>query len=260
MKDERNIRQILERLREGQIDLEEALGQIQSTQYISEGDLTLDIHRSKRLGFPEVIYGGHKTPEQIVRAAKILYSHEKRVMITKIRAEKFSEVQELLYETFQDEELNLDATSGIAIIGDLPPNSGAKAIIVSAGSSDLPVVNEAAYTLKFLGIEPIVVSDVGVAGIHRLKKFADEVKHTNPIGIIVVAGMDGALPSVIGGLTHVPIIAVPTSVGYGAAFQGVAPLLTMLNSCSAGIVVVNIDSGFGAAMALARFLNKLRMK
>ena len=259
MKDDKNIRLVLERLRRGDINLEEALRQIEAMQgFVSEDDLTLDVHRTGRLGFPEVIYGGHKTPDQIVRAAKILYDHEKRVMITKIKLKDFSKVQGLLYETFQNEKLFFDEVAGISIVGDFKPQTEEKAIIVSAGSSDLPIVNEAAHTLRFLGINPIVISDVGVAGIHRLKKFATEVRKTNPLAVIVIAGMDGALPSVIGGMIHLPIIAVPTSVGYGAAFQGVAPLLTMLNSCSAGVAVVNIDSGFGAAMVVARLRNVSR--
>lgn len=207
---------------------------------------TLDPGRLARQGFPEIVFCQNKTTSQIIDNLSALVASNGMAFGTRLQAERASEVLAALP----------DATyHGLArtiSIGTLPP-SGARAVtILSAGTSDLPVAAEAATTLLFLGHPATQINDIGVAGIHRLMDRIDEIRKASVV--IVVAGMEGALPSVVGGLVAAPVIAVPTSVGYGAAFEGLAALLGMLNSCASGLTVVNIDNGFGAAMAAHRIL------
>lgn len=208
---------------------------------------TVDFHRAVRTGVPEVVYGEGKTPEQILAITAALLGRGLDALVTRIDAAKADHV---LAGTSAPVHawhpvarvLELRATPRPALVGNV--------VVVSAGTSDLPVAEEAAVVTEALGRRVSRVSDVGVAGIHRLFGRLDELRGANVV--IVVAGMDGALPGVVAGLIDVPVIAVPTSVGYGAAFGGLAPLLTMLNACAAGVSVVNIDNGFGAAYQAAQ--------
>ena len=218
----------------------------------SLGFATIDHHRALRQGFPEVIYGAGKTPAQIAEIATHISARGTGVLVTRLS----SEASDVLRERLPGVELNELARTAYLRGAEPPPRGEGNVVVVTAGTSDLPVAEEAAVTLDALGDCVVRVTDVGVAGIHRvLAKFHELA---SAAVVIVIAGMDGALPSVVGGLVRGPVIAVPTSVGYGASFQGIAPLLTMLNSCAAGVTVVNIDNGFGAAMAASRITHRQR--
>lgn len=213
-----------------------------------ENHSTLDYGRLRRQGFPEVVYCKSKTASQIVENLRALAESNGQALGTRLPEELAPTVLELLPEANYD---NLSSTITLGKPVAPTPNRSCVAV-VSAGTSDLPVSMEAARTLEFLGHPVSLFNDIGVAGIHRLHERIDEIR--DAAVVIVVAGMEGALPSVVGGLVAAPVIAVPTSVGYGAAFEGLAALLGMLNSCASGLVVVNIDNGFGAAMAAHRML------
>jgi NCAIR mutase (PurE)-related protein len=207
---------------------------------------TIDHHRLLRQGFPEVIFGGGKAPEQIEAIAAGLAARGEGFLATRLEPA----AADRLRTRFPGVELNALARTAY-LPGDEPPTPGrGTVLVVTAGTSDLPVAEEAAVTLRATGDCVDRLTDVGVAGIHRV--LAQRERLLGAAVVIVVAGMDGALASVVGGLVRAPVIAVPTSVGYGVAFGGLAPLLTMLNSCAAGVAVVNIDNGFGAAMAASR--------
>ena len=217
------------------------------------GYATLDLERKERTGASEVIYGQSKNSAQIAGILQGFLGHgEQNVLITRIDPEKAEEVQKLLKEANADSCKALEYVkfryfpdARIAVMGDNAPVSGLGPIaVVTGGTSDLPVAEEAARTAKFLGNEVIRVYDVGVAGIHRLFERLDDIRSAKVV--IAIAGMEGALASVVGGLVSAPVIAVPTSVGYGASFGGISALLSMLNSCASGVSVVNIDNGFGA--------------
>ncbi|HET7187198.1 MAG TPA: nickel pincer cofactor biosynthesis protein LarB, partial [Gemmatimonadaceae bacterium] len=215
----------------------------------SLGFATIDHHRALRQGFPEVVYGGGKTPDQIVAIASRIAERGDGVLVTRVPPDA---VQPLIGAIPGIEHNSLAATAFLR--PPIPPTPAASSVlVVTAGTSDLPVAEEAAVTADAMGCRADRLTDVGVAGIHRLLSRRETLEGAGVI--IVVAGMDGALASVVGGLVRVPVIAVPTSIGYGAAFSGLAPLLTMLNSCAAGVTVVNIDNGFGAAVAAARILH-----
>jgi pyridinium-3,5-biscarboxylic acid mononucleotide synthase len=211
---------------------------------------TIDHGRSERQGFPEVIYGAGKTAEQICEIAKQISARGDAVLVTRLDPA----AAERLRAELPGVELNAVARSA-HLPGRDPPRRGQGVVaIVTAGTSDLPVAEETFVTLEALGNTVARITDVGVAGIHRVLARHDELKAAAVV--IVIAGMDGALPSVVGGLVAAPVIAVPTSVGYGASFGGIAPLLTMLNSCAAGVTVVNIDNGFGAGVAASRITHR----
>jgi NCAIR mutase (PurE)-related protein len=210
---------------------------------------TLDPDRLARQGFPEIVYCQSKTTDQIIDNLRALAAANGRSFGTRLQAERASEVLAALPDARYD---TLGRT--IAVGGNPAAVSGGNFVgLVCAGTSDLPVAAEAAATLAFLGHPVRAFNDIGVAGIHRLHARIDEIRKAAVV--IVVAGMEGALPSVVGGLVAAPVIAVPTSVGYGAAFEGLSALLGMLNSCASGLVVVNIDNGFGAAMAAHRIIS-----
>ncbi|MQM28150.1 nickel pincer cofactor biosynthesis protein LarB [Glycomyces albidus] len=215
--------------------------------YRDLGWAKIDVGRPARTGTAEAVYAAGKTPEQVVEAlAALRQAHPGRVAVA-TRCDAACEAAVL--DALGDEVL---VRAGVCAVGAFPePESGPLAV-VCAGTSDLPVAHEAEITALANGLDARLVADVGVAGLHRLLDKLPELREA--VCVIVVAGMDGALPSVVAGLVSAPVIAVPTSVGYGAAFGGLAPLLTMLNSCSPGVTVVNIDNGFGAAMAAARIL------
>ncbi len=210
---------------------------------------TIDHHRTLRQGFPEVIFGAGKTTDQIISIAQRIVAHGDGLLVTRASPESLSALESVISGV----RINAVARTAVVPGPERAQGIATGALVVTAGTSDLPVAEECAETLRAMWCEATLVADVGVAGIHRLLARSDELRSARVV--IVVAGMDGALPSVVGGLVACPVIAVPTSVGYGAAFGGVAPLLTALNSCASGVVVVNIDNGFGAAMAAARILH-----
>ena len=240
------VRSLLERVADGSVDVDAALKSLAVEPVESLGFATIDHHRALRQGFPEIIYGAGKTPEQICDIAQRIVSRGDGVLITRIQPE----AAHALAGAIPDVELNAVARTAYVPGSEPAPRGAGTVSVVTAGTSDLPVAEEAAVTLAALGNCVARITDVGVAGIHRVLAKRDEIM--SAAVVIVVAGMDGALPSVVGGLVRAPVIAVPTSVGYGASFQGLAALLTMLNSCAAGVTVVNIDNGFGAAVAASR--------
>jgi hypothetical protein len=244
-------RALLEDVAQGRLTVAAALEQLAVAPYEALDIATVDHHRTLRQGFPEVIFGEGKSVEQISAIASRIAGQGHGVFVT--RASR--EARLTLAEHFGDRVRVNDLARTVSLPGhhDRPAFSG-RVAIVTAGTSDLPVAEEAAETLLALGAPCDRITDVGVAGLHRLLARSDQLRAARVN--IVVAGMDGALPSVVGGLVAAPVIAVPTSVGYGAAFGGIAPLLTMLNSCAAGVTVVNIDNGFGAAMAAARIVRQ----
>jgi pyridinium-3,5-biscarboxylic acid mononucleotide synthase len=215
----------------------------------SEPFARLDHHRALRLGFPEVVFFQGKTPEQSVSICRRLAERDGSFFGTRASADTRAAV----VAAFPDAEVNdLGRTIWLAPAESRAPEGFPPVVILSAGTSDLPVAEEAAATARAFGHDVVRLYDVGVAGLHRLLSNGDTLRQDGVL--IVVAGMEGALPSVVGGLTRMPVVAVPTSVGYGAAFGGIAALLGMLNSCASGITVVNIDNGFGAACAATRIL------
>ena len=237
---------LLRQVADGQLDINAALDRLARDPVESLPFATIDHHRALRQGYPEVIYGGGKTSGQIVAIAERIAERHGAFLATRLSDESIA----ALASRFDKVEINaLGRTAHLPSAEPLPAGRGT-ILIVTAGTSDLPVAEEAAVTSRALGNMTTRLTDVGVAGLHRLLARKDELLEAAVI--IVIAGMDGALASVIGGLVRVPVIAVPTSVGYGAAFAGIAPLLAMLNSCAAGVTVVNIDNGFGAAMAASR--------
>jgi NCAIR mutase (PurE)-related protein len=242
------VRDVLSQVAAGSLDVDRALDTLALEPAESLGYATIDHHRALRQGFPEVIYGAGKTSEQVVGIARRIAERGDGVLVTRITPEAAARLAAALPGV----EHNAVAGTALLRAGTAPPAGRATLLIITAGTSDIPVAEEAAVTADAMGCQVERLNDVGVAGIHRLLSQRERLDQAGVI--IVVAGMDGALASVVGGLARVPVIAVPTSVGYGAAFQGIAPLLTMLNSCAAGVTVVNIDNGFGAAMAAARIL------
>lgn len=246
------VRDLLGRVADGSVDIESALASLAHEPTESLGFATIDHHRALRQGFPEVVYGAGKTVEQVVTIAQRIAERGEGVLVTRVDAEAVSPLRSAL----PGAEHN-DLARTVLLRGTHAPEKSAEAVLIcTAGTSDLPVAEEAAVTADAMGCTVARLTDVGVAGIHRLLARREYLDAASVI--IVVAGMDGALASVVGGLVRAPVIAVPTSVGYGASFGGVAALLTMLNSCAAGVTVVNIDNGFGAAVAAARILHGLR--
>jgi len=243
------VRRLLEEFRSGSQTIESVLAQLRDLPYEDLGFARVDHHRTLRHGFPEVIYCPGKTVEEIVAIAHAIVAKGSNLLATRATPEIFSSVRSDL----PDAEFNERART-IRVVR-TPPDETPGLLIVSAGTSDMAVAEEAYETATIMGQKVERLYDAGVAGIHRLLSEYDAL--TSARVIIVVAGMEGALPSVVGGLVDVPVIAVPTSTGYGANFAGVAPLLAMLNSCASGVTVVNIDNGFGAGFAAAR-INRAR--
>lgn len=243
------LREILAAVEAGRLRADEALDKIKHLPFDDLGFARIDHHRQLRVGFPEVVFGQGKTPDQIVAIAERLRDAEQNVLITRIAPEAAALLRERIPATVHDAV----ARTATLTVEAAKPEVRGSILVVAAGTTDLPVAEEAARTLEAFGQPHERLYDVGVAGLHRL--LANKELLTGAEALIVVAGMEGALPSVVGGLVDRPVIAVPTSVGYGAAFQGLAALLGMLNSCASGIVVVNIDNGFGAAVA-ASMMNR----
>lgn len=236
------IREILSGVQSGALNVDEALSALKWAPYEDLGFARVDTHRALRTGVPEVIYCAGKTASQVVAIAEKLYSRHPFVLGTRASAEQYAALAEVyphavLHDPARVVEIRAEPRPVL-------PEDAPYVLIVSAGTSDQPVADEAAVTAAALGSRVERLYDCGVAGLHRLLDARHQLERARVL--VVVAGMEGALPSVVGGLVEQPVIAVPTSVGYGAHFQGLAPLLSMLNSCATGVAVVNIDNGFGA--------------
>ena len=246
------IERLLNAYKDGGISIDEAAAELSRLPYEDIGFANVDHHREMRQGFPEVIFAEGKTAAQVTDIMRALLRRSgKSVMASRVSSDKAKRVMAEIGDAVYDEEARILYVRR----GEKPVDESRKILVLTAGTSDIPVAAEAALTAEMMGNCVTRLYDVGVAGIHRL--FAHEKEITEANVIIVVAGMEGALASVVGGLTARPVIAVPTSVGYGASFHGVSALLAMLNSCSAGVAVMNIDNGFGAGV-LAGKINRIK--
>jgi hypothetical protein len=248
--DQEVLRNLLVRLGKGEISVEDTLERLKSLPFEDLDFACVDHHRGLRRGLSEVIFGEGKEVSDILAIMKNMLGHEERVLITRLSSEK----AELLLGHFPEGIYHNRSRLLTLIKRPIEIRGKGTIIVMSAGTSDIPVAEEAAVTAEFMGNSVETIYDVGVSGIHRL--FAHSGKLLNASVIIVAAGMEGALPSVVAGLVDKPVIAVPTSIGYGASFGGIAALLGMLNSCASGVTVVNIDNGFGAGYA-ASVINRL---
>ena len=247
---ERMLKQLLRQVAEGKASVDSAFRKIRSLPFESLGMASVDHHRSIRQGIPEVILGEGKTAAQIIRIARTMRKAGADVLITRLDREK----QKAIRKQFRRAEIFPEARCAVIRSAGREENGKGNILVVTAGTSDIPVAEEAAVTAEFLGNRVERLYDVGVAGIHRLLMQKEALFSARVI--VVVAGMEGALASVVGGLTDKPVIAVPTSVGYGASFGGLAALLGMLNSCAPTVAVVNIDNGFGAGV-FSSVINRL---
>lgn len=243
------LKQVLEKVKRGELTPDQAVGELKHYPYQDLEFAKLDHHREIRKGAPEVVLGIGKSEDQITEISKNIIKNGSNLLVTKIGPKKYESIKKHIPEV----KYNSDARLMYLKVKEAPSGKG-KIAIITAGTSDIPIAEEAAATSEILGNEICRIYDVGVAGIHRL--FGEYHKIREAQVIIAVAGMEGALPSVIAGLTNIPIIAVPTSIGYGANLKGLAALLAMLNSCPGGVAVVNIDNGFGAAY-MASLINHL---
>jgi NCAIR mutase (PurE)-related protein len=245
--DEIRLRTLLDEIQRGSVSVDDAIAQLRDLPYEEIGFAELDHHRDLRTGFPEVVLGLGKTPEQTAAIAERLAARSDRLLVTRADLETYRAVKEKVPDVVyhaQARAITLDRAREPKLPG---------VAVCCAGTADLAVAEEAAVTAEIAGSAVERMFDVGVAGLHRLLDKLPALRSAN--ALVVVAGMEGALPSVVAGLVSTPVIAVPTSVGYGASFQGLAPLLAMLNSCAAGVAVVNIDNGFGAGY-LAAVINR----
>jgi NCAIR mutase (PurE)-related protein len=245
----RKVNKLLDDVRAGRVSTQTAQRQLKSLDVHDLGFARVDGHRSLRKGFPEVIYCEGKTPAQVVKIARVILRHNDNLLATRASRETFRAVKRAFPKARYHE-----AARAITVTRKPLEKRGGTIAVLCAGTTDIPVAEEAAVTAAIMGNRVKTFYDVGVAGLHRLLALNDELLAANVL--IVVAGMEGALPSVVGGLVDKPVIAVPTSVGYGASFGGIAALLAMLNSCASGITVVNINNGFGAGYA-ASLMNQL---
>lgn len=242
------LRELLEGVRNGQVGCDEALRRLRGLPFDDLGFARVDRHRQIRCGYPEVIFGEGKTVEQIVTIAERIVAHGSDLLATRVE----EAAADALLEKFP-EAARHPAARIVLLKQHSRPKPPGTVLVLAAGTSDLSVAEEARVTAEAMDNRVTALYDVGVAGIHRLLEHRDAIMDANVL--VVVAGMEGALASVVGGLVDRPVVAVPTSVGYGANFGGLAPLLTMLNSCAAGVAVVNIDNGFGAGY-LASLINR----
>ena len=244
------LKRLLEGVREGRIEVEEALEELKRLPFEDIGLATIDNHRHLRQGFPEVIMGEGKEADEIATIMERMVEKGENVLATRVSKEK----AEVLLQRLPGGKYNEKGRTFVYLSHGIERKGKGKILVISAGTSDIPVAEEAVVTCEIMGNEVERLYDVGVAGIHRLLYHKEKLFSARVI--IVVAGMEGALPSVVGGLVDKPVIAVPTSVGYGAHFDGLASLLAMLNSCASGVAVVNIDNGFGAGF-VAGLINRL---
>ncbi|MBY3621836.1 nickel pincer cofactor biosynthesis protein LarB [Acinetobacter sp. CUI P1] len=246
------LEDILQQVQAGKLSVPEAKERLAAFEEL--GFAKVDHHRKKRQGFPEIVYGEGKTSEQIIAIVQSLRTRNNQVLVTRISSDKAEDILKVIPELIYNEIARILYWKANETTEDRPNGYIA---VIAAGTSDIRVAEEAAVTAEVLGSTVHRIYDVGVAGIHRLLHHAEEIQ--NAVVSVVVAGMEGALPSVVGGLVAHPVIAVPTSVGYGASFKGLSALLTMLNSCASGISVVNIDNGFGGGYNAA-LIHKLIQK
>lgn len=246
---EENIRELLDRISRGEVSVDEGIEKLKDLPYEDIGFAHIDHHRSLRRGLPEVIFGEGKNVSEILSIMDKISKQGENIIVTRLDLTKANDISEKYPKS------NYHERSRILTLMDHPIKSRGRGtiLVISAGTSDIPVAEEAALTARFMGNEVETIYDLGVAGLHRLLGHRDQLRKASIL--IVVAGMEGALPSVVGGLVDKPVVAVPTSVGYGASFQGVTALLGMLNSCASGVTVVNIDNGFGAGYA-ASLMNR----
>lgn len=246
------IKQILEGVKNGTVSVEDAMLKIKTKPFEDIDFAKVDLHRKVRQGTAEVIYGAGKTASQITGIVETMKNNgQERILITRLSSDAAKEISEKATLRYYPEPK-------IGIIGEMPNSDGiGKIVIATGGTSDIPVAEEAALTAEVLGNEVVRLYDVGVAGLHRLLSHLEDIMSASVI--IAIAGMEGALASVVGGLSDCPVIAVPTSVGYGASFDGLSALLSMMNSCASGVSVVNIDNGFGAGY-LASMINHMEAK
>jgi len=246
------LKELLSGVQNGQVGIDQALERLRTLPYDDLGYARLDLHRTLRQGIPEVVFCQNKTVEQAAAILERLWQHHDRVLGTRVTPEMAEGIQKRLPEARYEPFSRLICLSRRPL--PVPLDDSAHALVATGGTADLPVAEEAAQTLEFLGDRVVRLYDVGVAGVHRLLDKQELLLRAQVV--ISVAGMEGALTSVIGGLVNVPVIGVPTSVGYGASFHGLAALLSMLNSCSPGVAVVNIDNGFGAGVFAHRILKQ----
>jgi NCAIR mutase (PurE)-related protein len=251
--DAERLRRLLTQVQEGQVGVDQALDRLRVLPYDDIGYARLDLHRPLRQGLPEVVFCQNKTAEQAAGILERLWEHHDRVLATRVTAEMAGAIRSRLPQAEYDPTSRLLTLARTQLP---PPDPDAPyALVVSGGTSDLPVAEEAAQTAEFMGSRIERAYDVGVAGVHRLLDERERLSGAD--AVISVAGMEGALTSVVGGLVACPVIGVPTSVGYGAHFDGLAPLLAMLNSCAPGVAVVNIDNGFGAGLYAHLILRRI---
>lgn len=246
--DHEKLRQLLDGYRDGELDLEQAVERLRHLPYEDLSYANVDHHRSLRQGFPEVIFGQGKTVDQVTGIAERLLANSSNLLITRTNRETFDSLHRIA-----DDAVFHEICGAISVRRDETIRGTGTIAIVTAGTSDIPVAEEAAVTAEVMGNQTTRLFDVGVAGIHRVLSRREMLRSARVV--VCVAGMEGALPSVVGGLVSVPVIAVPTSIGYGASFNGIAALLGMLNSCSSNVTVVNIDNGFGAGF-VASLINR----
>ncbi|WP_319542475.1 nickel pincer cofactor biosynthesis protein LarB [uncultured Pseudodesulfovibrio sp.] len=244
------LKKILLNVQDGTLPIDQGLEKLRDLPFLDIGHTKIDLHRSLRNGFPEVIYGSGKTPEQVADIFAHMQAHG-NVLATRVSDKTAAHVRSI----FPEVEYNPTART-LTWVKKAISYGASEIAIITAGTSDLPVAEEAKVTCEMLGSRATITSDVGVAGIHRLFDRMEDIRKASVL--IVIAGMEGALASVIGGLVEQPIIAVPTSVGYGASFSGLSALLGMLTSCASGVTVVNIDNGFGAACAACKIVRLIR--
>lgn len=246
---EKEIKTLLNNVAKGKINIDDAVLKLKEEPFKDLGFAKPDFHRGLRQGVAEVIYGQGKTYEQIIEITKaFLNKGQKTVLITRLDKEKAEKISNVI-------DIDYYEIGRIGVVGEMPESDAKGSVVIAtAGTSDMYVAEEAALTCQVLGNNVVRLYDVGVAGIHRLLAHTEDIMKANVI--IAIAGMEGALASVIGGMANCPVIAVPTSVGYGAAFGGLAALLSMLNSCASGVSVVNIDNGFGAGY-IASMINHI---
>jgi len=245
----KRLEEVLQKVYAHELSPEKALESLEHYPYQDLGFAKVDHHREVLKGYPEIVYGPGKTPDQIVGIAREIIRKGSNLLITRIEPEVHARIKGRLKKTIYN-----PLARTVTFCQKRAPAGRGKIAVITAGTSDIPVAEEAAVTAEILGNDVARIYDVGVAGLHRLLNQYDRIREARVI--ITVAGMEGALPSVVAGLVRVPVIAVPTSIGYGASFKGLAALLAMLNSCPGGVGVVNIDNGFGAAY-LASLINHL---
>jgi len=248
--DGRDLKEFIEKVKNGTIGIDEAVARLRDLPYEDIGFAKIDHHRALRKGFPEVIYAAGKKEEEIVKIIGRMLEKEENILVTKLTDDK----ARIIKKSFSQGEYFPNSKVFTLEVRQEEKRGKGTILVITAGTSDIPVAEEAAITARFMGNEVETLFDVGVSGIHRILANRDALMEASVI--VVAAGMEGALPSIVGGLVDKPVIAVPTSTGYGASFGGLSALLGMLNSCASGVTVVNIDNGFGAGYA-ASLINRL---